>query len=96
MADRKEVVLKVSKTSNSKSLASAIAHEIVKEDVSVHLRAIGVQAITQAVKAIAISGGFLGQQGYSVYSRIGFTEVSVQDHDVDKITAVKFILFLKK
>ncbi len=92
------IVLKASKNSNTKSLGSAIARELIKNyasDTEVQVRAIGVQAVNQAVKAIAIAGGFTGQQGRVVNSRIGFNNVAVVDREEgEQITAMVFILSL--
>jgi stage V sporulation protein SpoVS len=92
------VVLKASKTSNTKSLGSAVARELIKNyasDVEVQIRAIGVQAVNQAVKAIAIAGGFTGQQGRTIDVRIGFHNVSVVDRlESEQITAMVFLLSL--
>jgi len=84
------IILRPSKTTVAKSLASAISRELEKNDV-VCAQAIGVQAINQTVKAICIAGGFLGQKGKSINVRLGFIDVIVADRD-DAITAVKFTL----
>jgi len=83
-----EFILRVAKTSNSKSLASAVARELEKNS-SVSVRAIGVQAINQAVKGIAIAGGFLGQKGKSIVVRIGFTNINMTEEQ-RVISAVNF------
>jgi stage V sporulation protein S len=93
--NEKEIVLKASKTSNTKSLGSAISRELVKSK-EIQVRAIGVQAVNQAVKAIAIAGGFVGQQGRVINVRIGFNNVAVSDRlKDDQITAIVFILSLQ-
>ena len=50
--------LKVSSKSSPASVAGAIAG-MVKDGVSVEIQAVGAGAVNQAVKAIAISRGFL-------------------------------------
>jgi stage V sporulation protein SpoVS len=94
-----EVILKVKKTSPTKSLGSAIARELEKNP-TVTCRAIGVQAVNQTVKGIAIAGGFLGQKGLSINVRIGFQTVHAPDDGSfhaegdpvkDEITAINFL-----
>jgi stage V sporulation protein SpoVS len=88
--NQEPVLLRPSKSTNSKSLASAISRELEKKD-SVCAQAIGVQAVNQTVKAICIAGGFLGQKGKSINIRLGFVDVHVADRD-DDITAILFRL----
>ena len=71
-------ILRVSSTSNSSKLASAIAHAVY-EAQHVALRAIGAGAVNQAVKAIAIAQGFAGQRGIVLYMRPGFDTVTMPD-----------------
>ena len=54
--------LKVSSKSSPASVAGAIAG-MVKDGVSVEIQAVGAGAVNQAVKAIAISRGFLSPIG---------------------------------
>ena len=56
--------LKVSSKSSPASVAGAIAG-MVKDGVSVEIQAVGAGAVNQAVKAIAISRGFLSPIGIS-------------------------------
>lgn len=93
-----EVILRPSKTTNPKSLASAIAKELEKEanKKGIIIQAIGVGAVNQAVKALAIAGGFLGQRGQRIKCYTGFYDVTVKDRlDDDKITAIRFLLSLE-
>ncbi len=81
----------VSSGSKAKSVGSAIAREIEKNS-TVKLRAIGVQAVNQAVKGLAIASGFLGQKGKTLWFRCGFDDVIVADKPDKKITAMMFIV----
>ncbi len=85
-----QVILRPSKSTNAKSLASAISREMEKHGV-VCAQAIGVQAVNQTVKAICIAGGFMGQKGSSINVRLGFVDVHVADRE-DDITGIKFTL----
>lgn len=85
-----QVILRPSKSTNAKSLASAMARELEKNP-EVIAQAIGVQAVNQTVKAICIAGGFLGQKGKSINVRCGFFDVHVADRE-DDITAIRFQL----
>jgi len=86
--DVKIEYLKVGSGSKSKSVGSAIAREVMKHG-TVEVRAIGVSAVNQAVKAIAIAGGFVGQKGRTLWNRPGFDDVKVDDKP-EKITAIRF------
>lgn len=96
-----QIFMKAAKTTNAKSLGSAIAHELIKlaaskaESKTIKVRAIGVQAVNQAVKAIAIANGFVGQQGMRIKAYIGFINVDVQDRKIDKITGIIYTLVLE-
>lgn len=82
-----EVVLRVKTTADVKKLSSAILHELEKcqgTSKVVVVRAIGVMAVNQAVKAIARAGGGAGQRGKFINSRIGFSNVSVEDSAHEK------------
>ncbi len=85
-----EKMLRVAKSTNAKSLGSAIANEFEKFDTIV-LRAIGVQAVNQTVKAIAIANGFLGQRGSIIHTVIGFQNVVVEDRADTTVTALNFM-----
>ena len=55
-------VLKVSARSNPNSVAGALAG-VVRESGTAEIQAIGAGALNQAVKAVAISRGFLAPSG---------------------------------
>lgn len=91
MADEDIKTFKVKKDTNTKTLGSAIARELERRD-KVRIRAIGVQAINQANKGIAIAGGFTGQRGKAINVRIGWENVTVEDNR--DVSALKYYCFL--
>ncbi|HAZ21583.1 MAG TPA: stage V sporulation protein S, partial [Firmicutes bacterium] len=58
-------VLKVSSHSNPKSVAGALA-AVVRESGLAELQAIGAGAVNQAIKAIAITRGFVAPNGINL------------------------------
>jgi len=82
-----EDFLKVSGQSNPQSVASAIAHAIY-DNKQVKLRAIGAGAINQAVKAIAISRGYVAPRGIDLVCTPGFTTVESRDGDISAIVFI--------
>ncbi|MDZ7672641.1 MAG: stage V sporulation protein S [Halanaerobiales bacterium] len=78
--------LKVSGTSDPKSVAGAIA-AVVKDEGKVELQAIGAGAINQTVKAIAISRGYVAPLGIDLIMIPEFIEIDVDD---EVRTAIKF------
>ena len=82
--------LKVSAGSNAQSVGSAIAHALY-ETPQIKLRAIGASAVNQAVKAIAISSGYVAPRGLNLACRPGFTTVNSRDGE---ITAVTFTIWV--
>lgn len=90
------IILKVKATSNVKALAGSIAHNLrgseTESPKSVELRAIGAGACNQAIKAIAISSGFIAMSGRTLYTRIGFSDTIIEDEEK---TVMCFILDIK-
>lgn len=78
-------VLKASSNSNPGSIAGAIAVAI-KEQGKTEIQAIGAGAVNQAVKGIAIASGLLAPQGIEITSKVGFTDIYI---DNEKKTAIK-------
>jgi stage V sporulation protein S len=78
--------VKVSATSNPKSVAGALAG-IVRGNGSVEVQAIGAKAVNQAVKAIAIARGFLGAEGVDLVAAPGFVELELGG---ERRTAIRF------
>lgn len=81
-------VLKVSANSQPKSVAGALA-AVLRENSVAELQAVGAGAVNQAVKAIAITRGFVAPNGIDLIVVPAFVEISI---DGEKRTAIKFIV----
>jgi stage V sporulation protein S len=81
-------VLKVSAQSQPKSIAGAIA-SVLKDNEFAELQAIGAGAVNQAIKAIAITRGFVAPNGIDLVTVPAFCEVTI---DGEERTAIKFIV----
>lgn len=81
-------VLKVSADSKPKAVAGAVA-AVVREKGSVELQAIGAGAVNQAVKAIAISRGYVAPNGIDLVVIPAFTKVEI---DGEERTAIRFLI----
>ena len=81
-------VLKVSSQSQPKSVAGALA-AVLRENSSAELQAVGAGAVNQAVKAIAITRGFVAPNGIDLIVVPAFSEIII---DGDERTAIKFIV----
>ena len=78
--------LKVSSKSSPASVAGAIAG-MVKDGVAVEIQAVGAGAVNQAVKAIAISRGFLSPVGIEIVCAPSFADIVI---DGEYRTAIRF------
>ena len=78
--------LKVSSKSSPASVAGAIAG-MVKDGVGVEIQAVGAGAVNQAVKAIAISRGFLSPIGIEIACIPSFADIVI---DGEYRTAIRF------
>lgn len=83
-----EQILKVKATSNPASVAGALAGTI-REAGRAEIQAIGAGALNQAVKAIAISRGFVVPQGIDLIVIPAFIDVEI---DNEERTAIKLIV----
>lgn len=81
-------VLKVSADSKPKAVAGAVA-AIVREKGKVEIQAVGAGAVNQAVKAIAISRGFVAPNGIDLVAIPAFTKVEI---DGEERTAIRFLV----
>ncbi|MBI3997597.1 MAG: stage V sporulation protein S [Armatimonadetes bacterium] len=81
-------VLKVSADSKPKAVAGAVA-AVLREKGVVELQAVGAGAVNQAVKAIAISRGFVAPNGIDLITIPAFTKVEI---DGEERTAIKFLV----
>jgi stage V sporulation protein S len=81
-------ILKVSAKSQPKSVAGALA-AILRERSSAELQAVGAGAVNQAVKAIAITRGFVAPNGIDLVVVPAFSEIVIDGEDR---TAIKFLV----
>ena len=78
--------LKVSSKSSPASVAGAIAG-MIKDGVPVEIQAVGAGAVNQAVKAIAISRGFLSPVGIEIACIPSSADIVI---DGEYRTAIRF------
>lgn len=81
-------ILKVSANSNPNSVAGALAN-VLRENGSAELQAIGAGAINQSVKAVAIARGFVAPSGVDLICIPAFTDIMI---DNEERTAIKLIV----
>lgn len=81
-------VLKVSAHSQPKSVAGALA-AVLRERTTAEIQAVGAGAVNQAVKAIAITRGFVAPNGIDLVVVPAFSEIQIDGEDR---TAIKFIV----
>lgn len=79
-------VLKVSSTSQPKSVAGAIA-AVVRNDNEVEIQTIGAGAVNQAVKSVAIARGYVAPNGIELVCVPAFSQLEV---DGEVKTSIKF------
>lgn len=78
--------LKVSSKSSPASVAGAIAG-MIKDGSHVEIQSVGAGAVNQAVKAIAISRGFLSPVGIEIVCVPSFADIVI---DGEYRTAIRF------
>lgn len=81
-------ILKVSADSKPKAVAGAAA-AVLREKGSVELQAVGAGAVNQAVKAIAITRGFVAPNGIDLIAIPAFTKVEIEG---EERTAIRFLV----
>lgn len=81
-------VLKVSANSQPKSVAGALA-AVLRDNNYAEIQAVGAGAVNQAVKAIAITRGFVAPNGIDLVAVPAFAEVNI---DGEERTAIKFFI----
>jgi stage V sporulation protein S len=81
-------ILKVSAQSQPKAVAGALAAAL-REKTSAEVQAVGAGAVNQAVKAIAITRGFVAPNGIDLIAIPAFSEIVI---DGEERTAIKFIV----
>lgn len=69
-------VLKVSAKSNPNSVAGALAN-VLRENGSAEMQAIGAGALNQSVKAVAIARGFVAPSGVDLICIPAFTDIMI-------------------
>ena len=72
----KQTIIRVKSASDVKSLAGSIT-KALEEGNDVEVQSIGAGAVNQAVKAIAMSRGFIAPKGKDVIVRPGFGETTI-------------------
>ena len=80
--------LKVSSKSDSNRVAGALAN-VLRDQSSVEIQAIGAGALNQAIKAIAIARGFVAPSGKNLICIPAFTDIVI---DGEERTAIKLIV----
>jgi stage V sporulation protein S len=81
-------VLKVSSQSHPKSVAGALA-AVLRESCAAEVQAVGAGAVNQAIKAIAITRGFVAPNGVDLVVVPAFSEVNIGGEEK---TAIRFIV----
>ncbi|HHV29317.1 MAG: stage V sporulation protein S [Clostridiaceae bacterium] len=81
-------VLKVSAQSQPKMVAGALA-AILRGKSTAEIQAVGAAAVNQAIKAIAITRGFVAPNGIDIITVPAFSSISI---DGEERTAIKFLV----
>lgn len=81
-------IIKVSANSSPKSVAGALA-ALLREKGTAEIQAVGAGAVNQAVKAIAITRGYVAPNGINLICTPGFAEININGQER---TAIKFIV----
>ncbi len=82
-------ILKVSAKSSPNSVAGALAGVLKENNYEAELQAIGAGALNQAVKAVAITRGFVAPHGIDLICIPGFTDIEI---DGQERTAIKLLV----
>lgn len=80
--------LKVSAQSQPKAVAGALA-AVLRERTRAEVQAVGAGAVNQAIKAIAITRGFVAPNGIDLVVIPAFAEIQIEG---EERTAIKFIV----
>lgn len=81
-------ILKVSAQSQPKAVAGALA-AVLRDRATAEVQAVGAGAVNQAVKAIAITRGFVAPNGIDLVVIPAFSEIQIEG---EERTAIKFIV----
>lgn len=79
-------IIKVSGTSRTSAVAGAIAG-VFRDNKHAVVQAIGAGAVNQAVKALILAKGYLGDDGFDIIFIPEFTDVEIEGN---VRTAIKF------
>lgn len=91
--DQEDFTIRVRQTTAPQQIAQAIRVAIFEEHRMPIVRAVGVNAVAQSCKGIAIARGFVATAGFDLYCTIGFADV-IGDSG-EKISAQAFHLFVR-
>jgi stage V sporulation protein SpoVS len=91
MADSEENVIRVSGSTNTKSLASVISHA-VSDNRPVVLRCVGAASVSQGVKAVAVASQHTAPRGFVLSIRPGFTTISMPDREAVSALLLRVIV----
>ncbi len=81
-------MLKVSAQSSAKAVAGALA-AVLRQQNQAEIQAVGAAAVNQAIKAIAISRGYVAPNGINLVCVPAFAEIQIDGEDR---TAIKFLV----
>lgn len=83
-----EPLLRVSGSSNAKSLATVLTHLVVRQEKTVRMRSIGASAVNQAVKAVAIARDMARGRGQDLVCQPQFETITMPDGDTSSVVIV--------
>ena len=91
---KEQILLKVSKNTTPGKLASVIARNVQNHE-QVRVRAIGVGAVNQAVKGLAIAKKIATENGNKIAFLVNRVEVSLdaKKEEITKKQAIEFEVF---
>ncbi len=86
------MTLKVAGSSDPKVVAGAIVHNI-REGKEIEIIVMGPKSVNNAIKAVAISREYIGNEGVEITCRPEFTHLTI---DGEEKSAVKLVLLTAK
>ena len=84
-------ILKVSSKSNPNSIAGALAN-VLREEDSIEMQAVGAGALNQAIKGIIIARGFVAPSGKNLYCVPSFSSTVIEGEEK---TAIRILIEAK-
>ncbi len=82
-------IIKVSSKSISQRVAGSIANAFRSGETKLEIQAIGAGALNQAIKAIAISRGYVAPLGFNLVCIPAFSDIMINGEEK---TAIKLIV----